>query len=55
MPLVVCVCITQCAFGTAAWIAEWITKPARFTGHGDGRNELPSRSIRSRFEALISR
>jgi hypothetical protein len=55
MRLVVCVCITQWAFGIAAWIAEWITKPARFTGQSAGRTGLPSMSMSSRFEALISR
>ena len=54
MPVVVCVCITQCACGIAPWIAEWITKPARFTGHLVSRTGLPSMSISTRLDAVIS-
>ena len=51
MPVVVCVCMTQCACSIAPWIALWITKPARFTGHFDSRTGLPSTSISTRLEA----
>ena len=32
MPARVWVCITHLLTEFAMWIAEWITKPARFTG-----------------------
>jgi len=54
-PVVVCVCITQCARSIAPWIAEWITKPAWFTGQRDSRSGWPPMSMRTRFEAVISR
>ena len=54
MPVVVCVCITQCALATLPWIALWMTKPARFTGHFDSRTGLPSMSISTRLDAVIS-
>ncbi|MNL44225.1 hypothetical protein D3C87_1667860 [compost metagenome] len=35
-PDLVWVCSTHCASSRAPWMALWITKPAGFTGYGDG-------------------
>ena len=35
-------------------MALWITKPAALTGNGDSPTLLPSRSILTRLEAVIS-
>jgi hypothetical protein len=46
--------MTQCASPSAPWIAEWITNPARLTGHRLSRSGLPSMSTSTRLEAVTS-
>ena len=55
MPAGVWVWATQSTSCRAAWMALWMTKPARFTPYSVALNRiLPSRSIFSRLEAVIS-
>ena len=55
MPARVWVCITTLLVAEfAMWMAEWMTKPARFTGWSAWPMTLPSTSIFTRFEAVIS-
>ena len=54
MPVVVWVCITQCATSTWPWIALCVTKPARLTACSVGRTGWPSMSTATRFEAVTS-
>lgn len=44
-PCGVCRCKTAVASSRAVWMAEWITKPARFTGAGLSETLFPSMSI----------
>src|SRR5512134_4189431 len=54
MPVVVCVCMMQCASSRAACTALWMMKPARLIGYSLGATGLPSRSILTRFDAVTS-
>ena len=47
-------CITHCASWRAAWMALWMTKPAGLIGNGVSCSTLPSMSILTRLEAVIS-
>jgi len=40
--------------GRAAWIAEWMMKPAWFTGNGVSCSLLPCASTLIRLDAVIS-
>ena len=48
------VCSTQPASSRTAWMQLWIVNPAGLTGNADSRSLLPSRSINTRLEAVIS-
>ena len=54
MPARVCEWNTQAASGRAWWMALWITKPALCTLCGEPSTLLPSRSILTKLEAVIS-
>ncbi len=56
MPASVCVWMTTAASSRAMWMAEWMVKPAAFTGFDSAPSSttLPSRSIFTRSEARIS-
>ena len=54
MPARVWVWITQAASCRAMWTAEWIVKPAGFTRAGASPTLLPSTSILTSDEAVIS-
>ena len=53
-PCGVCRCRTAWASSRPMWIAEWITKPALFTGWRVSITRLPSTSIFTSDEAVIS-
>ena len=54
MPASVWVCITQAAFGAPICRAEWMTKPAGFTGQLVSCAGSPAASTSTREEAVIS-
>ncbi len=53
-PARVWVCSTHCASSRTAWIELWITKPARLTGKTESPRLLPSWSISTSDDAVIS-